>query len=107
MSHDDNPLPNPQGQSEVLAPAPCSAPYIGSQWSHRNGINYEVVAIANDPPTSAHPLSVIYRGANGKWWTRPLRDWHRSFTLKCKQEGGCLVGGLCEKTGECHALPHK
>lgn len=56
-------------------------PGKGEIWVHRNGIPYEIVSIANDPPAENHPLYVIYRGGNGKYWCRPLSDWHRSFTL--------------------------
>ncbi len=69
-----------QGASgERCSVAMGSNPTPGTKWMHRNGIIYEVTAIANVPPLFGHKPSVVYRGPNGKWWTRPLSDWHRSF----------------------------
>ena len=61
-------------------------PEPGQTWRHTNGNKYEIIALANDPPTLAHPLSVIYRGENGKYWCRPLSDWHRSFSFEAAKE---------------------
>jgi hypothetical protein len=57
-------------------------PSEGSVWQHRNGNRYLVLAIANhasDRP-ERYPKTVVYQGANGNIWSRPLSDWHRSMT---------------------------
>jgi len=55
---------------------------ISSVWQHRNGEAYTVRLLTNT--ASANPAyvpTVVYEGArNGKFWSRPLADWHRSFT---------------------------
>jgi hypothetical protein len=54
----------------------------GSVWKHHNGNVYKVILVANhasDRPK--YPLIVVYAGANGNVWARPLSDWHRSMTL--------------------------
>ena len=51
-----------------------------SKWKHYNGIEYKVIAIANEENTEKYPTQVIYKGENGKVWSRLLSDWHRSFT---------------------------
>jgi len=55
-----------------------------TRWVHRNGIEYEVISIANADTTSPakYPVTVVYRGSNGKVWTRPLSDWYRSMRPK-------------------------
>jgi len=57
---------------------------IGSLWQHRNGIEYKVIAIANQYANAEnqarYPVTVIYQGQNGKIWARELSDWSRSFT---------------------------
>lgn len=55
-------------------------PEIKSKWRHYNGIKYKVIAIANEENTEKYPTTVIYKGENGKVWSRSLTDWHRSFT---------------------------
>ena len=55
-------------------------PTIKSKWKHYNGIEYKVIAIANGENTKKYPITVVYKGTNGKVWSRPLIDWHRSFT---------------------------
>ena len=55
-------------------------PKIKSKWIHTNGVKYKVVAIANETNTEKYPLTIIYKGKNGKIWSRPLNDWYRSFT---------------------------
>lgn len=53
-----------------------------SVWHHNNGNVYTVIEIANldSKDLTKYPITVVYRGKNGKIWTRPLTDWHRSFT---------------------------
>lgn len=55
-------------------------PKIKSKWRHTNGIKYKVILITNETDTEKYPLTVIYKGKNGKIWSRPLSDWYRSFT---------------------------
>lgn len=61
----------------------------GSVWEHRNGCIYTVQCLANTDTQNPekYPVTVIYKGKNGKTWARPMSDWHRSMTLKrAKQE---------------------
>lgn len=75
-------------------------PIRGQYWQHRNGIRYVVLYITNTAYTAEdHPPDVVYATAieDGdcgpmafgtdtpsynpeKIWSRPLSDWHRSFT---------------------------
>lgn len=55
-----------------------------SLWVHRNGAEYEVLMITNSASKRPeYPETVVYRTVNvadQKLWSRPLIDWHRSFT---------------------------
>lgn len=53
-----------------------------SRWRHSNGNIYAVILIANEHSENQdrYPTTVVYRGYNGKTWSRPLSDWHRSMT---------------------------
>lgn len=53
-----------------------------SRWRHSNGNTYAVILIANENSESQdrYPTTVVYRGYDGKTWSRPLSDWHRSMT---------------------------
>ena len=53
-----------------------------SRWTHRNGGIYAVILIANEHSENQdrYPTTVVYRGYNGKTWSKPLSDWHRSMT---------------------------
>lgn len=55
-------------------------PIEGSKWKHSNGIKYKVIAIANDLNTEKYPTTIVYKGENGKIWSRPLSEWYKSFT---------------------------
>jgi hypothetical protein len=55
-------------------------PKLKSKWRHANGIKYKVIAITNETDTEKYPLTIVYKGKNGKVWSRPLSDWYRSFT---------------------------
>jgi len=55
-------------------------PTIKSKWRHTNGIKYKIIAIANETNTEKYPITVVYKGKNGKIWSRFLSDWYRSFT---------------------------
>lgn len=59
-------------------------PDVGSKWTHTNGNLYEVIAIANKDTEypDKYPITVVYKGENGKIWSRPLSDWSRSMTEK-------------------------
>lgn len=63
-------------------------PEIGSQWRHRNGNVYTVESITNGETErpGQYPVTVVYRGGNGKLWSRPAHDWHRSMTLESAPE---------------------
>jgi hypothetical protein len=53
----------------------------GSRWQHTNGYSYEVLFLTNEHGTSSdYPIAVVYAGENGRKWSRPLTDWHRSMT---------------------------
>jgi len=54
----------------------------GSVWRHRNGEAYTVRILTNeDSRNPEYVPTVVYEGVrNGKYWSRPLADWHRSFT---------------------------
>jgi len=57
-------------------------PEAGDLWRHRNGNMYRVLMLANRPNEERYPTTVVYETvANGNLWTRPLSDWHRSFTF--------------------------
>lgn len=59
-----------------------SKPQIGSVWEHTSGNKYIVLLISNTDSTKPnYPETVIYKGFNGKVWSRPLSDWCRSMTL--------------------------
>lgn len=61
-------------------------PKKGSKWKHYNGLVYEVEAITNQHSIRPeYPVTVVYRGANGNLWSRPLHDWYRSFQPFDKQ----------------------
>lgn len=68
---------------ESLDSIPSEKPEVtvGSRWLHRNGIPYEVVMFTNEHTEypDKYPVTVVYRGDNGKTWSRPLSDWHRSM----------------------------
>jgi len=57
-------------------------PDICTYWQHNNGNVYIVVEIANEHSTrlEEYPVTVVYRGVNGKTWSRPLSQWSRSMT---------------------------
>ena len=61
-------------------------PEIKSKWKHYNGIEYKVINIANEDNTEKYPTTVVYKGKNGKVWSRFLSDWYRSFTEIKKQK---------------------
>lgn len=51
------------------------------KWRHTNGNIYEIMYIANEHSTNPKYVpTVVYKGENGKIWSRPSSDWERSFT---------------------------
>lgn len=56
-------------------------PTIGSRWKHHNGNLYTVLLLTNSESTrpEEYPITVVYQGANGLIWSRPLSNWYRSF----------------------------
>lgn len=58
------------------------APEVDTCWHHTNGNIYCVRSITNQGSTSTrYPETVVYEGTNGKLWSRPVSEWHRSLTL--------------------------
>ena len=56
-------------------------PEVGEVWQHRNGIRYRIVCITNLPDDDRYPMTVVYQNVvNDSLWSRPMGDWHRSFT---------------------------
>jgi len=53
-----------------------------SVWKHNNGNIYTVIEITNldSKDLIKYPITVVYKGENGKIWSRPLIRWHGSFT---------------------------
>jgi hypothetical protein len=60
---------------------PPKVPGLNTWWKHSSGRLYQVYDVTNlysDRPEK-FPVSISYRGENGKTWSRKLSDWHRSF----------------------------
>lgn len=70
-------------------------PSPGSQWAHTNGNRYTVLCIANEftERPEQYPQTVVYRGENGRIWSRPVSEWGRSMT---PVESGAKVPLLSE-----------
>lgn len=58
-------------------------PINGSRWvsrKHPHRMVYTVVGVSNTAFISAeYPPQVVYRGANGFLWTKPLDTWHEKM----------------------------
>ena len=58
-------------------------PDVGTFWLHKSGTKYEVINVcnlhANNERREEYPLLVIYRGDDGKVWSRGLPSWYRSM----------------------------
>jgi len=66
----------------ILAPRTLFCPKVGSIWLHKKGDLYRVLAISNMPDEDRYPRTVVYQNVNtDAVWSRPARDWLRSFTL--------------------------
>ncbi|WP_211232681.1 hypothetical protein [Marinobacterium litorale] len=61
-------------------------PEKDSVWVHNSGREYRVTCITNlyTVNPERYPITVVYVGANGNIWSRPLFDWQRSMTKKDK-----------------------
>lgn len=73
-------------------------PQINSVWRHHSGRLYEVEELRNVETTNPHkyPITVCYRGANGKKWCKPLENWHTTMTFVRKGHSRFwLVTALC------------
>ena len=68
------------GQDMETIPKPTVD--LKSCWVHTNGNEYIVQLIVNvDSTNDKYPPTVVYKNAhNGKGYSRPLSDWHRSMT---------------------------
>lgn len=54
-------------------------PAQGSPWTHRkSGASYKVLLLTNEDAERKDdfPVTVVYQGADGKVWSRPLAEWH-------------------------------
>lgn len=60
----------------------------GSVWVHTNGNRYMVLMLANEftEHPDRYPATVVYRGENGRIWSRALSDWHRSMSPSQDQD---------------------
>ena len=63
-------------------PVPAEEVTPLSRWTHRNGGIYAVILIANEHSENQdrYPTTVVYRDYDGRTWSKPLSDWHRSMT---------------------------
>lgn len=66
----------------------------GSRWRHkRKGAEYEITEVANihadEHRRDEYPVTISYRGDDGKVWSRPESSWHQDFELIDQlREGG-------------------
>jgi hypothetical protein len=72
---------------DVIWEAPKAAPPIpeeGTRWLHVSGeATYTVILVTSKPEedkADKFPRSVVYRGDDGRTWTRTLDSWYKSFT---------------------------
>ena len=58
-------------------------PVSGQLWRHHSGRVYRVECVTNTAHLNEKfPPTVVYVNVrNGTEWSRPLSDWHRSFTF--------------------------
>jgi hypothetical protein len=57
-------------------------PTLYTEWRHTSGNIYLVLAITNEHAErqDQYPVTIVYTGREGKIWSRPASDWHRSMT---------------------------
>jgi hypothetical protein len=66
-------------------PLDCTFPSAGDTWKHYKGNEYEVLMLANQySERPEHPPTVVYRGGNGKVWTKTLASFLRKMTFVSK-----------------------
>lgn len=56
-----------------------AVPALGSSWTHRkSGASYKVLLLTNESAERPDdfPVTVVYQGADGKVWSRPLDEWY-------------------------------
>lgn len=55
--------------------------HLGSRWTHKNHhMRYTVILFTNQySRIEKHPVTVVYIGDNGNYWSRPLSTWHESM----------------------------
>ena len=58
-------------------------PERDSVWVNARGSEYRVLLITNQASElpKKYPVTVVYVGGNGRFWSRPLEHWHRSMKL--------------------------
>lgn len=69
--------------NKMSTPSDTSLPLAGSAWRHHSGRAYTVLLLSNtegDDPERFVP-TVVYQGEDGRVWSRPVSDWHRSMSL--------------------------
>ena len=60
-------------------------PSVGDWWTHHNGNRYEVVLLSNeDSDNPDYPVTVSYRGENGKVWSKTLENFLAKMTPLAK-----------------------
>lgn len=70
-----------------FCPQDMPIPSVGEQYKHHNGNVYEVILITNkDSQRSEYPVTVVYKGENGKVWSKPLADFKAKMTLVVNNE---------------------
>ncbi len=69
----------------VKSKAPMD-PQPGQRWANKKGESFQVIAVANNPPTPKYPLSVVFCGEKGSHYCIPMADWHRSFKFQEPKE---------------------
>lgn len=68
-------------QVENRKASSISRPDIGTTWRHNNGALYVVRLYTNEhSERPEYPVTIVYEGAGRRTWSRPLSDWHRSFS---------------------------
>ncbi|QYW02249.1 hypothetical protein PP740_gp093 [Stenotrophomonas phage Philippe] len=55
---------------------------VNSLWRHYSGRCYRVLLLTNEHSENPkYEIQVVHKGTNGRIWSRPLSDWHRSMTF--------------------------
>ena len=62
-------------------------PGVGSPWIHTNGNRYTVLMLTNEHTEhpDRYPVTVVYKGENGRIWSKSLADWYQSMTPELSQ----------------------